>query len=899
MRRRLDQRLDEELQTHLDMLVEEEMSRGLDAADARRIARLRLGGLDQTKESVRDARAFWLESTWRDVRYAWRRLCSAPFFSLFAVATLALGIGATTAVYSIIHSVMAPPPGVPNIERIVNVYHWRTGSIASIPIIGLSYGDYVDLRTRQTVFQDVTAWRRLRFSYAANGHAERSMGEVVEGSYFRVLGVKAELGRTLQPADDAPGAPLVVVISHGVWQQVFGGSPDVTGRTLKINGRSFEIIGVTPGEFGGLSGGGLVQTSFWVSLWAAAQFSAAEASFLDSTDRSARGLLVKGLLKPGRTLAEAAAEIRGIATQLDLSYPIGRDLDPRMSSESWNTSRQWSVRRAAEVHVDESVDVIIGPMSLTVMAAVILVLLVACSNIANLMLAHATGRRHEQAVRLALGASRWTLVRGLLTECGILAGVGGIIGIGIARLLLVLLGNDLNVGNGLQLHFAPRLDFAVIAVAAFATLLALIVAGLAPALQSTRADLRSVLATEGFHGASPRWRGRRVLIAAQVAVSVILLSVTALCVNQVRQQSRQSPGLDLDRLALVEVDFAAQGYEEARVRQIVGAVLGQMGNRDDVDDVAASSGLPVGLTTPGCMLETPGERRRSGAELVSGTPGIFRTLGIPIKRGRAFNSSDRKDSASVIVVNETTARRLFGTDDVVGRELNLQRTRWAGEQEYPVENRRVIGVAADSDARQVGRRDTGVVYLPFDQHYEGRLVLSVRANRKPQLLVGPLRQSLRSIEPETAVSQAGTGPALAGPSQLYAQILAGLAGTLGSFALVLALAGLYGVLSHVVARRTWEVGVRIALGASSGGVVRMVLWDGLRPIIFGIFAATAVGAIVRVLIQQQFARMLLPQSNVIALISVPGFMLVAGVVAAYLPAQRAARINPNQALREL
>jgi predicted permease len=890
MRSRLEQRLDEELQTHIDLIVEEEMRRGISAAEARRIARLRLGGLDQTKESVRDARAFWLESSWKDLCYAWRRVSSTPLFSIFAVLTLALGIGATTAIYSIIHSVLGPPPGVRDIESIVNVYHWPGSNMA---MNGLSYGDYLDFRSRQTVFQDVTAWSPFRPSFTANGQSETSFGEIVDGSYFHVLGVNAELGRTLQPADAAPGSPLVVVISHGVLQHMFGGSPDIIGRTLKINGRNFEIVGVAPAAFCGLSGNGIIHNSLWVPLGAGPS-----PPGFDPNDRSQRWLRVKGRLRPGRTMAEAAAEIRGIGAQLDLAFPIGKDRDPRMAA--FERSRKWSVRSAAEVRIDESLESIIGPMTWTIMAAVILVLLVACTNIANLMLARASGRRHELAVRLALGASRGNLVRGLLAECGIIAGAGGVVGIGVARVCLFLLGNDMNVSIGIPLHLVPRLDFAVIVVSAFATMLALIVAGLVPALQSTRADLRSVMATDGFHGAGPRWRGRRVLIAAQVAVSVILLSITALCVSQVRQQSHANTGFEVEPLALALVDFASQGYEESRVRQIVGATLQQMANRPDVDAVAATSGLPPAdlsvslLTTPYCWLDRSGGKDKLLAVLVAGTPGVFRTLGISIKRGRAFNESDTKASAPVIVVNETAARKLFGTDDVIGRELNFQRQRWGDKQEHPVEIRRVIGVAADYDNYHVES-----VYLPLDQHYEGFLVLSVRANQKPDRLVGPLRQSLRSVDPEVAVAQAGTGPAIVfGPSELYPQIMAGVAGALGSLALVLALAGLYGVLSHVVARRTWEVGVRMALGASPGGVIGMVLWDGLRPVIFGILAGTAVGAAARVLIQPQFARML-PQQNVIALISVPILLLTAGFAACYLPAQRAARINPNAALREL
>ncbi len=340
--------------------------------------------------------------------------------------------------------------------------------------------------------------------------------------------------------------------------------------------------------------------------------------------------MVKGRFKPGRTLSEVAAEVTSIAKQLDAAYPIGQDLDRRYRMP-YAISRPWAVRHAVDVHVNETADIVVGPIVWTIMGAVILVLLVACTNIANLMLARGAARRHELAVRLALGAPRWRLVREILAESAILASVGAIAGLGIARWLLFILGNDLAVGMNISLHLVPRLDPWVIAVSVAATLLTLVVTGLVPALQSTRADLRAELATDGSHTAHSRWRGRRILISAQVAVSVILLSLTALCTSQLWQQSRLDSGIDLKHLALAEVDFAMQGYDETRVRQIVDATLGQMARRPGVDAVAASSGLPVGIITPGCVVRTLDESRRSGAELVAGTPGIFKTLGVTIR----------------------------------------------------------------------------------------------------------------------------------------------------------------------------------------------------------------------------------------------------------------------------
>lgn len=890
-----DEERSREIQSYLEIETEENLSKGMSPDEAQSAAYRKFGNVTMIREEIYHMNTLgFVETLWRDARHAWRRLCASPIFALFTAFTLALGIGATTAVYSIVRGVLGPTPGVARIESIVNVYHFPHGSV---PMIAMSYGDYLDFHARQTTLQEVTAWCFFRQAFVANGQAETAFGEAVGGEYFQLLGVIAERGRTLQPADDKPGAPPVVVISHGVWQRLFGGAPDIVGRMVKMNGHNFEIVGVAPLAFSGLFNNGLVPSAIWAPLASVPLLNIGDT--LDPNERSHRWLMVKGRLKPGRTLSEVAAEVTSIAKQLDAAYPIGEDID-RRSRMSYSFSRPWAVRRAVDVHVNEAADIVVGPMAWTIMGALILVLLVACTNIANLMLARGAARRHELAVRLALGAPRWRLVREILVESTILAGAGGIAGLGIARWLLFMLGNDLAVGTNISLHLAPRLDPWIIAMSAAATLLTLVVTGLVPALQSTRADLRTALATDGSHTMHWRWRGRRILISTQVAVSVILLSLTALCTSQLWQQSRLNSGIDLEHLALAQVDFAMQGYEEARVRQIVDATLGQMALRPGVDAVSASSGLPIGIgvITPGCTVRALGDSRPCSAELVAGTPGIFRTLGVTIRRGRVFNETDTQSATRVVVISESTAKALFDTAEVVGRRLELKRIRWVGESEHPTETMTIVGVAADTDARLAGQRDHGAVYLPFAQHYEGRLVLAVRTSGDPGNLVGVLRQALRSVDPGVAVTQAGTGLAVAGPSNVFLQVTAGLAGVLGSFALVLALAGLYGVLSHIVARRTWEIGVRVALGADRTKIMGMVLRDGLVPVGCGIGAGLMAGIMARMLLRPFFVQ-LLPALDPGVLTVVPALMLLAGIVACYLPARRAARVDPNIALREL
>jgi predicted permease len=687
------------------------------------------------------------------------------------------------------------------------------------------------------------------------------------------------------------------MISYRAWQRVFDSAPDVVGRQIKMNGQSFQIVGVAPKEFRGLFNNGLVMTAMWVPLAATHYMAQEGVGFsVDPTNRERRWLLVKGRLKAGRTEADARAEVNGIASQLDAVYPMGPMLEPRFRSP-WNSGRPWAVVPMADVMVNEGADRIARSLGLALMTAVGLVLLIACTNLANLMLARGSARRHEIAVRLALGASRWRLVRESLGESVLLAKAGGAAGLAIARVLFVVIANDVPVGNGAELHIEPVLDLFAVIVSGGAVLLALTVAGLGPALQSTRADVRTALAIGG-ESSAPRWRGRQQLIALQVAVSVLLLAVACLCATQVVRESRHDTGLDLDRLALLDVDFVAQKYDEPRVRQIVDAVVSQVGHTPGVEAVAASSGLPLGLSTPGGSIRSTDSDRGLPVQLVAATSGIFQALGVRIVGGRAFDDRDTRASVAAVVLSERAATVLFETTNVVGRQAVFRRAPWVGAANPKDEPVTIIGVAADTDVGVAGRRESGVVYLPLDQHYEGRLVFTARASGRPDALVGVLRRAIHSVDPDIAATQSGTATALVGGTTLFFQIMAVLASVLGSLALVLALAGLYGALSHVIACRTREIGVRLALGATAKQILRMVLLDGLRPVVTGLVLGSGIGFVLRFAMQPLFVRML-PKADVVILLVVPLSMVMCGLIACVVPARRAASVEPNVALRNL
>jgi predicted permease len=826
----------------------------------------------------------------RDFRFAFRRLRATPMFTAFAIVTLALGIGVTTGIYSAVHAVMAPPSGLAHVDRLVAVTRSRGGSL---PTMALSWPEFQDFLAQQTVFDRVAGWTFFRQGYSANGRSGTGFGECVSGEYFQALGAEAQIGRTLQPSDDVVGAPHVAVIGHSVWRRLFDESPDAVGRVIKMNGTAFEIVGVARPEFTGLFNGGIVATTMWIPTAAARALPNAGLGLsFDPGNRGRRWILTTARLAPGRTTDEATSQVTGISTRLNEAYPEQYPGNPDVR----RPTRPWTVRRVVDVPKVLGADQVIGPMTIALMTAVGLVLLVACTNLANLMLARSSGRTQECAVRLALGASRWRLIRESMAESLWLLAIGGVLAIFVARVLMVVLGTELAVGNGVGVQLQPRLDLEVLGSAGAATFLALLIAGLVPALHASRADVRTILATDSLGASSPRWRGRRYLIGMQVAVSVVLVAIAALCVGQVRQQSRIDSGVDFAHLALVEVDFGQQQYDEIRVRSIVEQVLRFVSQQPEVEAVSASSGLPVGIGTPGASIKGPAGSM--AAELVAGTPDVLRTLGVSIVRGRSLDARDLGTTPRVAVISAQTAQKLFGPSDPLGSQMTFTRRQWANEANRPEESLTVVGVAADTDTRVVGRRTDGVLYLPWTQRYEGRLVFSARSTGDTARLLGTIQQALTTADADVAVAQALTGTALVRQDSLFFQVVAGLASVLGTMALVLALAGLYGILSFIVAGRTREIGIRIALGAEASTIRRQVLREGLSPVLLGLAVGLGLGVLARLGMRPVFLRVV-PAFDMTLLLLVPVLFIAAGIAASHLPARRASRVDANVALRNL
>jgi predicted permease len=832
----------------------------------------------------------------REVVFACRRLRSAPLFTAFAVVSLALGVGVTSAIFSAIQSIMWTPINVPDPAQVVvlvgvTTYNSTPGWRAPV----VSRLDYEDARAAATSFSGLAATTVQLPSMTGDGLSIVPTIETVSGSYFDTLRVGPAIGRVLLPSDDRPDAPAVVVLSFRFWQTTFAADPDIVGRTVRIAGRPFEIVGVTAESFGGLSNQLMTLTQAWVPLSAAESFASAPAAqAAEGALRSRPQLEVIGRLAPGRTVDAAGAELAAISTRLDRSWPLTRDL-PNGNRVAF--ARAWTVKAASDINAD--VNSTQTSVSAIVVGLVALVLVVACTNLANLVLGRGTSRRHEFAVRRAMGASRLRLVREQLIESFLLAGFGALGAFLVMRVLLTVLAVDLPIAQAFVIRLTPTVNGTVLVVAMLALAASLAVFGLAPALQLSRVDVRSVLSTDAGT-AAPRWRARRHLISWQVAISAAFFMVAAFSAEVVVAEAQHDSGVDVNRLALGLVDFRHAPWTEARAEVAVQNILQQGRQQPAIEDVAVASNVPYGLPLGSYLtlstLDRPltaGERG-STFELIAGTPSVFHALGVTIVRGRGFTDRDDADAPPVGVLSAEAAREIFGTSDVVGRQL-LSRRAYSSNQ--PVTTITIVGVARDTDTTRLFNRRGGIVYLPLAQHFEPFLVVVARAATDPAPVVPTLRRIVSQADPDLALTSAGTGPLMLAGLYALVRIVAALSASLAALAMLLSMAGLYGVLTHLISRRTREMGIRVALGADAGRIRRLVIGDGLRPVMAGLGLGLLLGVLARLAIRALY-RVPLGPMDALAMATALVPLIASALVASYLPARRASNVAPNVALRE-
>jgi len=886
-RTRFERDLHDELREHVRQRADDLQRTGFSPSDALRQARLEFGALEKYKDECRDARSLVVLrpflGLYADIKLAARRLIATPLFLAFAVVSLALGVSVTTTVYSTLYAMFWKPLGVGNPASLAVVTSgtaWRNA---------LSEADFDELRQRQQSFSSVAAFTRTGHVVESPQRSEVAAVEAISDDYFQTMDVLPAHGRLIAATDQGK---RVAVLSDAMWHRRFNRDRSVLGASLRIGGETFEIIGVAPATFAGLQTAMVPAPAAWVPLQAASSLSSllAPPSPLDRRER--RTLTIAGRLAPGRRLAIAATELATIGNSLNISSPmrVFRAGDGAMVGQR----RLWSAQDATSATRPQTGRAIDGVL----IAMTLLVLLVACTNLANLMLSRGALRLHEHAVRRALGASRWRLIRELMTESGLIAICGAILTFIFTRGFLRLAALEIPTPHTLM-TIAPELNRSALLFTSASLLVSLIVFGLEPALNLTRGAVGVHIASEA--GPSPVLSGRRqrTLIRWQVAISACFFVVASVLGKVAVVEARNDSGIALDRLALAVVHFGIEGWDESRARRALDRTLVQARIDPDVDEVTVATGMPFGFQmTPQARISTPDRPFVKGflapeTLVVAGSPTLLRTLDVPLVAGRSFDERDDAGTKPVCVLSEHTARALFGSIDVLGRTILLRNS-----DKAPVRTVDIIGIARQTDVDVLMKRTENLIYVPFSQDYRANVAVVARTSGDPARATAALNRAMRSAGSDMPAGVSGAAYWLLAGPYVAARIGALLAGALGLLTLILAMVGLYGVQAQMVAQRTREVGVRMALGAETSQIQRMVLRQGFMPVTQGLIIGLLLGTLVRAGLRA-WLEAPVAVFDPVAFAVVPVPLAVAAFLACFVPAWRASRVDPNVALRHL
>ncbi len=802
-----------------------------------------------------------METLVQDLRYCLRMLRKSPLVTAAGVFSLAIGIGANTAMFSWVDGLVLSPLRVQEPERLVHLYSTDASGFRG----SYSYLNYRDQRDRNEVFDGLSAWRSIPLSFNDGSESERIFGQIVSGNYWEVMGVEAALGRTFTSREDeVKDRDPVVVLSHGFWQRRFASDPGVLGRSIRLNGHSFSIVGVLPESYRYASVG--IETDVFAPL-------TMMGVLIPGPDRlgsRGRGFLdVVGKLKPGVGLDEAQAHMNVVARELSLAYPDeNQDRGVALVLES----------RA--LLPSEAQDAMTGTV-LILMGVVSFVLLIACGNVANLQLARAKAREGEMGVRAALGARRSRLVRQLLTESVVLAAIAATAGVALAFAVNHAV-KSISLPVGAPVYFDIGINPRVLAFTTLAAVVSAIVFGLAPALRASASSGSSSRLVSGS-------RLGAVLITGQIALSLVLLIGASLFLKSLRAAQDIDPGFDADSVLLAAVDPNLQGYDEAKVRGFYQRLASAAFSLPGVVSVGLADAAPIQLGTQqwGVEIEgyVPATNERMNLDFAIVTPGYFETLRIPILRGREFGTEDGADGQGALIVNETMARRFWPDVDPIGRPI-----RTGGR------DRVVVGIAADSKVYSLGERPLALMYFPYEQMGRGAaLTLFLRTRGDPLALVDPLRGQVRALDASLPLYDIETMHERLAFGLLPSRLSASVLGAFGIVALLMAAIGLYGVTAYGVAQRTREIGLRMALGAAAPDVLRLVLRRVLAMSMAGLGIGIAGGVLLGSL-----ARGLLfgsGASDLSTYLAGPLVIALTALLAGFIPARRAARIDPMAALR--
>ncbi len=872
-RRRLEDDMNEELRSHLEMAAEVNLRKGMSAEEARREALRGFGGVEQTKELYRDQRGLpMIETTLQDLRFGFRMLRRSPGFSILAILCLILGIGANAAVFSWIEGILFRPyPAVTHQERLLALGGTARGEARGTLI---SWPDFLGLQRSCTLFDAFFVTKIMGTTLSVGDRAEVTTGSIVSANYFDAIGVHPILGRGFEPGEDTGrNAHPVTVISYQLWKGRFKGDPQIIGKTQRLNGVLHTIVGVMPEGFYGTFVGWAMQ--FWVPASMEETF---EAGGYKLEDRGARWIEAYVRLKPGVTPEQAQQEISAAAKRLEADYP---DTNRGRGIKLWPLW-QTPFNNAGTLL----------PTLEIMLVVVVFVLLITCANVGNLLLVRSFARRHEMTVRLAIGAGRGRLLKQLLTEGLILSAFGAAGGLLVAhwcRHALVLL---FPARAGVAMHLPGEIDWRVLVLSAGVCLLATLVMGLVPATQSGKVDLAAALKSESggvVGGRGTAWV-RSGLVLVQVSLSFVLLVGAGLLLQSLQKIRTASPGFSTHGVLFTAVDLVSAGYDAKRARNFQDELMDRVQALPGVESAAFARVTPLGYgsysSSPIAMDGyQPLPEEQPAAEYNEVGPGYFGTMGIPLVSGREFTRADDEQAVLVAVVNETMAAMYWRGRNPLGERVQVK-GRWM----------LVVGVAKDSKYESVRETPKPFFYVPRHQNFSVGAGLYIRTPLSAQTMAAALARQVRALDANLAPYEMITLQEQLDRSTSPQQVAVTLVGILGALALLLAVIGLYGVMSYAVSQSTRELGLRMALGAGASNLLRLVMSRGLALTAGGVL----LGAAVSLALTRLLGNLLYKVSprDPMAFGSAFVAMTIASLAACFLPAWRATRIDPVRALRD-
>ena len=873
-REQSDRLLDEEMRCHIELMADEYMRRGMTPKEAWRAARQAFGGIDQTKEKYRYQRGLpMIETMWQDLRYAFRVLTKNKGFTIVAIVALALGIGANTAIFSVVDGVLLRPLPFKEPDKLFTLWERNQKILHPYDSNPPAIGNLVDWRAQNHVFESIASYYpNVNLNLAGEDSAEHVVGAQITADLFQILRVDPIKGRIFRVEEEEIGKNRVVIISHGLWIRRYGGDPNLVGKTIMVNGVNNEVVGIMPAGFNFPGGTGTVgqitppPADIWIPL-------ALPPAAL--TQRSSHSLTAIARLKPGVTIEQAQAEMNSIQAKIEHDYPndfVGNEV------------------KLVSLHMQVSGPV--RPVLLLLLGAVAFVLLIACVNVANLLLARAASRQKEIAIRASLGASRIRVIRQLLTESLLLSVTGGTVGVLLAGLCLKLI--KLLLPANFPRAQEITLDWRVLGFTLIISLATGIIFGLVPAIQASRFTFTEAL-KEGGRGSTEGFRHnllRSILVIAEVALSLILLVGAGLMVQSLVRIQQVKPGFSPDHVLTMSVSLPRATYPDNPARvSFFRRFTEQTKTIPGVLSVGATTQIPLGGDNMSYAASVDGRTYSAGAfpsaDARSVTPEYFNTMKVALIKGRFLTERDNSDSPGAIVINQTMARHVFPDEDPIGKHMSLGFGGFKGE---------IVGVIGDVREAGLGDEINDTVYVSYLQApFWSTMILVVRTTSEPVSMANSLRGALAAMDKNQSIFDIKTMDSIVVESVSQPRFRATLLGLFAITALLLAMVGIYGVMSYSASRRTHEIGIRMALGANPKDVLKLVVGQGLLLAVIGVFVGLAGSFLLT-----QFLIALLYETKATDPGTFAGMavvLIIIATAACYIPARRASKVDPMIALR--